>query len=670
MGSTENTKLCDFTSHNNDDFISTPITTPATSAPSYEIKPALLNLVMREQFSGAGDDAALHLNNFVELCDMQKYQEIDGNIVKLKLFPFSLRGGAKIWFQSLPRNSIDSWDKCKDAFIGKYYPPAKIIQLRSNIMNFKQLDNEHVAQAWERMKSLVKNCPTHGLTTWMVIQTFYAGLNFTSRNLLDSAAGGTFMSTTLGAATKLLDEMMTNYSQWHTERAPTGRKVNSVEEISSLNEKVDLIMSLLSKQSSVDPRDVPLNSLIAQEQVDVNFISRNNFNNNAYRSNFGSNPRPFPSNSYGNNNAYPSTKNSTTELEIMLKDFITTQKAFNKSVEEKLNKLDNLSSKVDNLAHEVELLKIRTSPLEERKVTPMNAIQVQINENIRMLAKLKERWAREREEEDRIKSLPTHHTVATIQVVEDIQTLSTQCTPGPIGPINGDAMTIETTKQVNLKDTTTTLLDSSDLDFDNCTLTEVIDFLHKMSRDPRTSTLNLAFTEHITNALIKAREEKLRVEASIPRKLEDGWDPMIKIKLNNFSCYALCDVGASTSVMPKRIYDMLKLKPFDSCSFGVRLVDSSIKKPLGRIDDVLIIVNDNYVPVDFTIMDIECEPSCPIILGRPFLRTVGAIIDMKEGNIKFQFPLKKGMEHFPRKKIKLPFESVIRASYSFTLDKT
>ena len=114
-------------------------------------------------------------------------------------------------------------------------------------MNFKQLDNEHVAQAWERMKSLIKNCPTHGLTTWMVIQTFYAGLNFTSRNLLDSAAGGTFMSTTLGAATKLLDEMMTNYSQWHTERAPTGRKVNSVEEISSLNEKVDLIMSLLSK---------------------------------------------------------------------------------------------------------------------------------------------------------------------------------------------------------------------------------------------------------------------------------------------------------------------------------------------------------------------------------------------------------------------------------------
>ena len=148
MGSTENTKLCDFTNHNNNDFICSPIAPPATSAPSYEIKPALLNLVTKEQFYGAGDAAALHLNNFVELCDMQKYKEVYGDIVKLKLLPFSLRGRAKEWLQSLPRNSIDSWDKCKDAFIGKYYPPTKIIQLRSNIMNFRQLDNEHVSQAW------------------------------------------------------------------------------------------------------------------------------------------------------------------------------------------------------------------------------------------------------------------------------------------------------------------------------------------------------------------------------------------------------------------------------------------------------------------------------------------------------------------------------------------
>ena len=70
--------------------------------------------------------------------------------------------------------------------------------------------------------------------------------------------------------------------------------------------------------------------------------------------------------------------------------------------------------------------------------------------------------------------------------------------------------------------------------------------------------------------------------------------------------------------------------------------------------------------VDFIVLDIDCNPTCPIILGRPFLRTIGAIIDMKEGNIRLHFPLKKGMEHFPRNKVKLPYESIMHATYEFS----
>ena len=59
MSNLENTKLCDFTSTNNNYFICTPIAPLATTAEFYEIKPALLNLVMKEQFSGVStDDAA------------------------------------------------------------------------------------------------------------------------------------------------------------------------------------------------------------------------------------------------------------------------------------------------------------------------------------------------------------------------------------------------------------------------------------------------------------------------------------------------------------------------------------------------------------------------------------------------------------------------------------
>jgi hypothetical protein len=74
-------------------------------------------------------------------------------------------------------------------------------------------------------------------------------------------------------------------------------------------------------------------------------------------------------------------------------------------------------------------------------------------------------------------------------------------------------------------------------------------------------------------------------------------------------------------------------------------------------------VNNNLVPIDFLVLDVECNASCPIILGRPFLRNVGAIFDMKEGTIKYQFPLKKGMEHFPRKRKKLFFDSILRANF-------
>jgi hypothetical protein len=102
--------------------------------------------------------------------------------------------------------------------------------------------------------------------------------------------------------------------------------------------------------------------------------------------------------------------------------------------------------------------------------------------------------------------------------------------------------------------------------------------------------------------------------------------------------------------MPRKIYDMLGLPPLENCYFDVPLTNVAKKKPLGRIKDVLIMVNNNLVPVDFLILDVESNASCPIILGR-------------QGTIKYQFPLKKGMEHFARKRKKLLFDSILRANY-------
>jgi hypothetical protein len=163
------------------------------------------------------------------------------------------------------------------------------------------------------------------------------------------------------------------------------------------------MLMLSNDRAHVDPNNVPLASLVAQEEhADVNFIRNNNLNNSTYRNNFASNNyRSYPStngNSYGNSSN--NTRGTPSDLEVMLMDFIGKQTAFNKSIEEKLGKNDILASKVDSLALDVELLKLKVLPndvKESNTFAATNAIQVRINENVRMLAELHARWEREDE---------------------------------------------------------------------------------------------------------------------------------------------------------------------------------------------------------------------------------------------------------------------------------
>src|SRR4051812_7914138 len=202
-----------------------------------------------------------------------------------------------------------------------------------------------------------------------------------------------------------------------------------------------------------------------------------------------------------------------------------------------------------------------------------------------------------------------------------------------------------------------------DFDIDGCNIFEVIMFLQKLARSPDASDMHVAFTKDITYALDKIKEEKLKHKASIPRKVEDSWEPIINIKVNDFDLKASCDLGFSVSIMPRKIYEILDLPPLEDCYLDVPLNDNAKNKLMGSINDVLIMVNNAYVPIDFYVLDVEYNASCPVILGRPFLRTVGAIINMKEGTIKYQFPLKKGIENFPMRREKLFFALPLKARF-------
>jgi hypothetical protein len=313
--------------------------------------------------------------------------------------------------------------------------------------------------------------------------------------------------------------MMVNYSEWHTKRAPQGKKVNFVEETSSLSDKIDAIVLMLSNdRTHVDPNNVPLASLVAQEEhVDVNFIRNNNFNNNAYRNNFASkNYRPSTN---GNGNSYGNSSNNTrsapSDLEVMLKDFIGKQTAFNRSVEEKLGKIDILASKVNSLAHDVELLKLKVLPndiKENNSFATANAILVRIDENVRMLAELHARWEREDEMARKMK-------VCTINTSNDV-------IPNASNPLTLIGVEKTPTPCVKKPKTAKTFSQKSaeifwsvgddisiffnNFDVDGCNISEVIFFLQNLALTPNASSLNVTFTKHITNALMKIRDEKLK----------------------------------------------------------------------------------------------------------------------------------------------------------------
>jgi hypothetical protein len=134
------------------------------------------------------------------------------------------------------------------------------------------------------------------------------------------------MTKTINEAKAILENMLQNFSQCHTERAPSSsRKISSIEEVDSLTAKVDAIYSYISKRS-VD--NVPLQDLVESnpENIDINYIR--NFGNNGYTNKYNKQyvKPPFVP------NKYTSSNNISNDLENTMRSFISTQKEVKKNL--------------------------------------------------------------------------------------------------------------------------------------------------------------------------------------------------------------------------------------------------------------------------------------------------------------------------------------------------
>ncbi|GJQ90847.1 reverse transcriptase domain-containing protein [Tanacetum coccineum] len=114
----------------------------------------------------------------------------------------------------------------------------------------------------------------------------------------------------------------------------------------------------------------------------------------------------------------------------------------------------------------------------------------------------------------------------------------------------------------------------------------------------------------------------------LPEKLGDPGKFLIPCGFSELKCKALADLGASINLMPLSVWKELGLPELISTQMTLELANRDICTPKGIARDVFVLVGKFTFPADFVIVDYESDPRVPLILGRPFLRTARALIDV------------------------------------------
>ena len=127
------------------------------------------------------------------------------------------------------------------------------------------------------------------------------------------------------------------------------------------------------------------------------------------------------------------------------------------------------------------------------------------------------------------------------------------------------------------------------------------------------------------------------LQRKLPQKLKDPGSFTIPCTIGNAIFErALCDLGASIKLMPLSIFKRLGLGEARPTTVTLQLADRSLKHLRGVIEDVLVKVDKFIFPADFIVLDMEEDKEIPIILGRPFLATSRAMIDVQRGELKLR----------------------------------
>ena len=121
---------------------------PPIQANNFELKPALIIMVQQHQYTRhPNEDPNEHLGKFLRMENTVKLNGVSPNVIKLQLFPFSLRDIAANWFKSLSYGSVNNWEELVEAFMERFFPPTLTSERIREIIAFKQGEEKSLYNA-------------------------------------------------------------------------------------------------------------------------------------------------------------------------------------------------------------------------------------------------------------------------------------------------------------------------------------------------------------------------------------------------------------------------------------------------------------------------------------------------------------------------------------------
>ncbi|KAH9735112.1 hypothetical protein KPL71_017633 [Citrus sinensis] len=465
-----------------------------------------------------------------------------------------------------------------DKFLMKYFPPTKNAKLRNEITSFHQLEDESLYEGWERFKELLRMCPHHGIPCCIQLETFYNGLNPSTRLMVDASANGALLSKSYTEAYEILERIANNNYQWPSARQPTARGsvgVHNIDAITALSAQVTSLINMVKVMiaaSATVKQVTELSCVYCGEEHDfdncpgnpasVNYVS--NFNrkpqNNPYSNTYNPGWKQHPNFSLSsqnqnalafngqNRNTQPPgfhqqsqgqkkiSQDPITSLETLIKEYIAKNEAI---VQSQAVSLRNLENQTGQLA------------------TTMSSItQGSLPSNIEDLRR------------ERYMGQATATT-------EEIQ------------PEHAE------------KEVTTPVVTT-------CT------------KSNKQSLISPEVTQQFRHP--PPFPQSHMFQSKIPTKLKDPGSFTIPYSIGTrYAGRAVCDLGASINLMPLSVFKQLGVGECRPTTVTLQLADRSHVYPEGKIEDVLVKVDKFIFPVDFIVLDFEADKEVPIILGRPFL---------------------------------------------------